>query len=80
MTKIAVGQCQRMKQIMNGSDLWIGANNASAIVRLASTSGVPPHHSESSRFTLMAKGQKGWRSTQLEQAKDVMTTATSKQL
>ena len=69
-----------MKQIMSGSDLWIGASNALAIVHLASTSGVPPNQGESSRFTLMAKGQKGWRSTQLEQAKDVRTSATSRQL
>ena len=71
-----MGPIKRMKQtrVERGQDLCVGAKHTPASVRLVSTLGVPPNQSESSRFTAVAKGHKGWRSTQLEQAKDVGTS------
>ena len=73
---------KRMKQtrVERGRNPCVGAKHAPANVRLVSTSGVPPNQSESSRFTAVAKGHKGWRSTQLEQAKDVGTSDSSEQI
>ena len=78
----AMGPSKRMKQTKakRSSDPWTSARHAPATVRLVSTSGVPPNQSESSRFTAEVEGHLGWRSTQLEQAKDVGTSDTSKQI
>ena len=77
-----MGPSKRMKQtrVARGRDPCVGAKHAPANVRLVSTSGVPPNQSESSRFTAVVKGHMGWRSTQLEQAKDVGTSDTSEQI